>query len=247
MTEQTTTEVTTKGTNTIGLVALVLSIVGLLLVLSIFWSPFGIIILVLALILGLIGIFKEPRGKAITGFIISLLGLFGIGYAIYWTTTAVIEPATEFATWLTQETQHNTEMRLVFKQPWFESFLENRVEIRFTNMDRSQFKMTGNIKTTIKEATAIFLEEVKAEIIDSVDAWIAQYGLPNPEDDLLGINENVPGINEGMMDDDVILDETWDIEPLSTEEINALLSEEEMISDEDAIIQELDALINSLD
>ena len=103
-----------------------------------------------------------------------------MGYAVYWTASAILMPATEFATWITSETQNNTEMKLVLKQPGFDNFLSQRVEARFRAMDRSEFSVSGNLKNMVGNATALILNEVKMEIMLSVDAWIEQYGLPLP-------------------------------------------------------------------
>ncbi len=56
-----------------GSVALVFAILGLLLTISVLGAPLGILFLVIALLLGLIGIFFKPRGKAFTSLLISVL------------------------------------------------------------------------------------------------------------------------------------------------------------------------------
>ncbi|MDR2190234.1 MAG: hypothetical protein LBP53_03435 [Candidatus Peribacteria bacterium] len=63
MTEETLTTAY-RGNNTLGLVALILAIVGLLLTISIIGIIFGIPLLLLAFILGIIALFKSPKGKA---------------------------------------------------------------------------------------------------------------------------------------------------------------------------------------
>jgi hypothetical protein len=78
--------------NTLGLVALILAIVGLFLLISIIGSPLGIILLIVALILGIIAVFKKPRGKAIASIIISFIPLGIIAYIVCW--ISIITPTT---------------------------------------------------------------------------------------------------------------------------------------------------------
>jgi hypothetical protein len=68
--------------NTLGLVALILSVVGLLLLISIIGSPIGILLLVIALIMGIVAVFKTPKGKAIASIVISFIPLGMIAYII---------------------------------------------------------------------------------------------------------------------------------------------------------------------
>lgn len=61
-----------KESNPIGIVGFVLAIISLF----IGWLPvFGWLFWLLALILSVVGIFKKPRGLAIAGLIISIIGI----------------------------------------------------------------------------------------------------------------------------------------------------------------------------
>ena len=253
-----------KSSNTLGTVAFVLSIVGLVLCLLIFGLPFGIFFLVIALILGLIALGKKPRGKAVTSILISLITLGGLTFAGIWFGGKMVAPIQEFANWVQQESQTDTEFRLVFKQPGFSNFLEYRMEVRMNAMDWASFPFNKGIE----EMTRALFEEIKAEMTDSVQAWIAQYGLPTEGMDSLGADETFyPGMHEWRLDDDMLVggdrDEygcigsagyLWDEEaqacvrpwetettPLTPEQIEALIGEEVRAE----IINEVDAMLNS--
>lgn len=238
--ETTVTTSSNKGSNTTGLVALILAIIGLLLTISIIASPIGIILLVLALLLGIIWLFKAPRGKAIAGIIISLVSFFAIGYTVYWTASSVYEPVKEFALWMDEEARTNTEFRLVFKQPGFEKFLEQRMEERIRTTNRSELPKVGSPKKLLSFYTTFFLNELQAEIPLAIDAWIEKYGLPSPEDDLMGLEQNTPNQDEWKMDDDVELNSG-----INTDEIEIFVDPEDNNNEIDP--QELEQLLNSLD
>jgi energy-coupling factor transporter transmembrane protein EcfT len=106
-----------KKSNTCGLLALIFALIGVVLTISLIGAPIGIIFLIVAGILGLIGLFKAPRGKAWAGIVISLISLFAIGYAVQWMVNIAFEPIKEFVVWIDEEAKTDTELRLVFKQP----------------------------------------------------------------------------------------------------------------------------------
>jgi hypothetical protein len=108
---------TAKPTNTLGLVALVLAIIGLLLTISLVGILFGVPLLVVALILGLIALCKPPRAKAVVSLVITVISLGVITYAGFWVAKIVIPPVKNFVVRTTEEAQTNTEFRLVVKQP----------------------------------------------------------------------------------------------------------------------------------
>lgn len=65
-----TTIIIQQKSNGVGTAGFVLSLIGLFF----FWVPFfGWLIWLLGLILSFVGVFKSPRGLAITGLVISLL------------------------------------------------------------------------------------------------------------------------------------------------------------------------------
>jgi heme/copper-type cytochrome/quinol oxidase subunit 2 len=88
-----------KEKNMLGIVALVTAIIGLLLTLSIFGSIVGIPLLILALLLGIIAVFRRPRGNATASIIIAFLPLGIFTYFAYQISTIIIEPIKDFSTW----------------------------------------------------------------------------------------------------------------------------------------------------
>jgi NADH:ubiquinone oxidoreductase subunit K len=109
--------ITAKPTNTLGVVALVLAIIGLLLTISLVGIFLGVPLLVVALILGLIAVCKPPRGKAVASLIIAVISLGVVTYASFWIVGILIPPVKSFIARTTEESQTNTEFRLVVKQP----------------------------------------------------------------------------------------------------------------------------------
>ena len=86
--------------NTVGLVWMILSIIGLVLLITIIWAGLGLFLLCLGFILWVIGLFSKPRGKAWVAVIIPLIIAILMGSWIYYVWNSVKAPANEFTTWL---------------------------------------------------------------------------------------------------------------------------------------------------
>ncbi|MDR0860829.1 MAG: hypothetical protein LBO09_07870 [Candidatus Peribacteria bacterium] len=180
-------EITTNEKNTLGLVALILAIIGLLLTISLFGSFLGVPLLCLALLLGIIALFKRPRGKAVASVVISLLPLGALAYIIGTLLPLVITPAIDFSNWMTNEVYENPTMQTVFQEEGFNSFLESRIEIAIKKANRAPVFENGlSWQDKISGATALTFDLLKAEIPVAVDTWIAEYGLEDTENQLVG-------------------------------------------------------------
>ena len=259
-----------KSSNTLGVVALVLAIVGLVCTISLIGLPIGIICLFVALVLGIIALFRQPRGKAITSVILSLLGLISIIWAGIWFISVVIGPVKDFSSRIKEEIQTNIELRIVANEPGFGRFLENRIEDRFHALNRWAVDTQGEgLRNILWQYVDFALAETKQEVLSSVDAWIQIFGLPrSAEQEMIGNETYIPGINEGRLDDDAPFivggdrDEhgcipsagyAWNEEAqecqrpweqeLSIEEINTLVNESTVQTE---IINEVEEIINSL-
>ncbi|GHV21631.1 hypothetical protein FACS189428_2360 [Clostridia bacterium] len=181
-------EISNNEKNTLGLVALILAIIGLLLTISIFGSILGIPLLCLALILGIIALFRRPRGNAVASVIISILPLGFLVYLAAVFGSIIIQPTFEFVKEIQADYAQNPLMQEVIEQPGFDRFFQNRLESRFKSINRQDITLTtkGSPKQQMQYYIAFTLNEVRAEIPETLNAWIAQYGLPENSQDFSG-------------------------------------------------------------
>ncbi|MDR2540923.1 MAG: hypothetical protein LBD11_03980 [Candidatus Peribacteria bacterium] len=172
-------EISNNEKNTLGLVALILAIIGLLLTISVFGSILGIPLLCLALLLGIIALFKRPRGNAVASVILSVLPLGALAYLFGSLFSLLAVPATDFVHWITEESEQNPAIQAAFEQEGFNSFLQSRLEVSMKNADRaSLFKNGVSWKSKVSGASTLMFNLIKAEIPGAVEDWVAQYGLP---------------------------------------------------------------------
>jgi len=206
--------------NAWGNVALVFAIFGLLLTISILGIPLGIILLVIAFILGFIGIWFKPRGKAVTSLLISILILGGMGYFVVSTAKVVVEPVKEFVTWIIDESKNNPEMKEAFSQDGFSVFFESRINQRFKDIDWKGVSQDGDWKDILGFYTRFGLDQVKEELLLSVNLWIAEYGY------LTEIDEDILPLDEETLDEIIVEEDSEDGVILSEEEIEVLIEED---------------------
>jgi hypothetical protein len=175
--------------NTLATIALVLAIIGV--VLSFFLI--GIPLLVLSLLLGIIALFKAPRGKAWASIIISAIPLGFWGWFIWMFGSILISPTIAFYNWIQEEIRTNPTIATVFKQPGFDEFMQQKLQETFTttarqemglidSINRQEITAAGSFKREVGKAIDYTYERLKGEIPAIVDAWIAQYGLPGGEE-----------------------------------------------------------------
>jgi len=129
-----------KEKNTVALVWLILSIIGLIFFITIFWIVLAIPLLSLWFILWVIGLFYKPRGKAIAAIIISLIPwiiVYALGLFIW---SSVKMPAQEFVQWA--ETTFTWE--------------------NFQNMDQDKFNAISNYVTNSR------MEQLTTEDIETM-------------------------------------------------------------------------------
>jgi hypothetical protein len=181
-----------KATNTLGVVALILTIIGLLLTISVVGILFGIPLLLLGLLLGIIAVFKKPRGKAVTSIVIAVLAIGTLSYATYWLVDHLTQPVKEFSARVASESETNIEFRLVVKQPEFPNFFQQRLQDRLTQVDRTNIAEeynTGSLALSFERYITFLFIEAQDEMFKAVNAWVEQYGIPVPETDMLDDRE----------------------------------------------------------
>ena len=90
--------------NTVALIAMICSILGLILLLSIIWTGFGLVLLILWFILWIIWLFYKPRGKARAAILIPLIVWIAMIVCWIYIWKSIKVPATEFANRVTTQT-----------------------------------------------------------------------------------------------------------------------------------------------
>ncbi len=126
-----------KSSNVCGVISLILAILGVVGVLFVVTAPLGIILLILAFIFGLIGLFKKPRGKAITGFLISGLSLGAMAAFVYYIVSLLYNPVMNLSERFTVEMKPRIEAMMLeeniskFTEDEFGDYLETHLEEKF--------------------------------------------------------------------------------------------------------------------
>lgn len=116
-----------KPTNNVGKIWMIFSIIGLILVITVFLSWLWFICLFIGLILWIIGLFSKPRGKAITAVIIPVIILWWLIVAGLHIWNSFKTPAIEFADWL-KWVSENPEYSVLFSEEnedMFENIIRN--------------------------------------------------------------------------------------------------------------------------
>ena len=126
-----------KSSNVCGVISLILAILGVVGVLFVVTAPLGIILLIIAFIFGLIGLFKKPRGKAITGFLISGLSLGAMAAFVYYIVSLLYNPVMNLSERFTVEMKPRIEAMMLeeniskFTEDEFGDYLETHIEEKF--------------------------------------------------------------------------------------------------------------------
>jgi len=202
------TQTETKKKNGLGNFALIASIIGLLLTLSIFGVFIGVPLLGVALLIGIIALFKAPRTKAIFGVVISGITLATLFYLSYWMIDAVKDPIMDFVVEISDKYKNDAEFQLVANQPGFEKFVEARVEQSLKGVDAEIREAAKDLplKEKISYFLTVVLEEVSIQIDIAKEEWIQLYGLPISSENLYPIDENIPDLDEWRRDDDLTIE-----------------------------------------
>ncbi|MDR0651644.1 MAG: hypothetical protein LBG59_10040 [Candidatus Peribacteria bacterium] len=239
-----------KAINTLGIVALVLTSIGLLLTISLVGIFFGIPLLMLGLLLGIIAVFKKPRGKALTSIIIAIISLGTLSYAIYWIVDHLEQPMRDFSARIDAESETNIEFRLVLYQPGFYHFFKQHLQYRLQQLDwqsiTKEYYITDNLTVSFERYIDFLIAEMQDEMFYAVDAWIQQYGIPTPQtEDILNERE-VEDIIEIIRED---TDENRGEESPEHTTIENTEGDTTKIEEsiEDSVIQDVEALLKSLE
>ncbi|MDR2415537.1 MAG: hypothetical protein LBD75_02780 [Candidatus Peribacteria bacterium] len=178
---------TTKATNTLGLVALILTIIGLLLTISLIGIFFGVPLLVVGLLLGLIAVFKTPRRNALIGIIIAVISLGTLTYATYWVADQLRLPIRNFSNRMASEIETNTEFRMVTNQPEFGDFFWQHMQTKRAQINWKSFAeeySSGSFTSFFQYYVELLFAEMQNEMLNIVDMWVQQYGIPVPNEEL---------------------------------------------------------------
>ena len=202
-----------KEKNTVALVWLIFSIIGLIFFFTIFWIVFAIPLLGLWFILWVIWLCFKPRGKAIAAIIISLIPgiiVYALGFFLW---TNVKAPAEEFVQWA--ETTFTWE--------------------NFQNIDQDRFNAVSNYvaNTRLDELTAEDLEKMFNEATGSNSIEKGAYLFFGIVEDV--VNESIELYNSDMVFDTTGAAALWNAFNISistsTGDIEESLTEEEIVDD----------------
>lgn len=219
-----------KKSNGWGVVSLILAILWIVWVLFVVTAPLGIVFLILAFLFWLIGLFKKPRGKAITGFIISGLSLGTMAAAVYYLVWILWDPI------MNAVQRYNDEIKPRFETIFLENvdkinedefwnylsdFIEKDLTARFSGQeieiewieDMKNIKSKEEIKTLLN----FFFNTIIDSSIDAMDKFAESkeisldYVEKSDSEDISNEEEENEDLLEDLLEDELI-DEDWDDE-----------------------------------
>ena len=124
--------------NTVATVGMRFSIIGLILLITVFFSWLGLILLFIGLILWIVGLFSKPRGKARVAIIIPLLVYIAWIVAWIYVWNSVKTPAMEFVNYVENKMAPIDPETLDDER--FEYLLESEMNSMFKDMTEEEFK-----------------------------------------------------------------------------------------------------------
>ncbi|GHW02428.1 hypothetical protein AGMMS50249_2140 [candidate division SR1 bacterium] len=141
--------------NTLGVVALIISLVGT--ILSIF--VIGIPLLVISLILGIIALRKTPRKSAIAAVIISGLQVIGLIVCVALLRKPVIQPSIQFVNDINKMSKNNPDLEKAFADPDFKEYYEYAITKAMLEPDRNNIiDKSSSRQTQAEVATRLALD-----------------------------------------------------------------------------------------
>ena len=177
-----TEEVITKeesSKNTCGTVGMVLSIIGAILVITVILSGLWFFLLFVGLILGIIGLFKKPRGKAITAVVIPVI-IFGllIGVVCYVASgfKAPLNDFKDYVEWLSNNPEYSailSEKNNEDFQAWFEANCSDIVEQATALPIQEQLDSVAG-DNNIEKFWYLFFGYVKQCMQKTLDSYVAE-------------------------------------------------------------------------
>lgn len=191
--------------NTIWLVAMIFSIIGAILFISIIWTWLGIVLLLLGFILGIIWLFIKPRGKAITAVVIPLVITALTVIAGFYVWNSAKAPATEFLDWFKNiPAEYNlseSELQEITNSA-FESVVSN-----FTANDLQRLYDIATWNNAIEKWTYVYFSLAR----DALENKLDSYEKVSDEDENI---EDTEWLNEENNEPENTEEENNEIEPV---------------------------------
>lgn len=207
MTEEIKTSNEPKEKNTVALVWMICSIVWLILLLTIIWIGFGVILLTIWFILWIIGLFYKPRGKARVAVIIpAIIGIAAIIWLVY-VKNSIATPASEFASWI--ETISDNEIYSnIMEDDDFWNAISNEFKEIITSKNQDELKElynTSSWSNAIEKWSYVFFGFMKESIENSLEKYGLDSEISDTDDE--DLNEEEIDEESDETDNDEINDE----------------------------------------
>jgi len=161
-----------QSKNTVALIWMICSIVGILLCLTIFWFGFGLFLLWLWFILWIIGLFSKPRGKAWVAVSIPLIVFVAIFSIVAYIRSSIKTPANEFVAWA--ETAFEDIDKESINEDQFWDIIESKINEIFnskTEEDRKSLYSASTWSNMIEKGSYLFFDIVKQWIEGALEEY----------------------------------------------------------------------------
>lgn len=206
-----------QKSNWLAIASFVLALIGALLCLSIIWSVFWIICLVLSFIFWIIALVKKQTPWAARiGTILSWISLvIGIIFIVFWWlfvarhSDTLISPVTEFSNFI----KENPEYAKLMKDEQFSEKFEEILEQRMTEKYWEDYKNIDNLDWALEAYNTMF-EEMKSIITElALQEWVGLSNGQLPTSEIIDLNnEDEKDNNELNIQDN----SAWLANPAST-------------------------------
>ena len=233
-----------SGDNTIALVWMILSIIGLILTLTLVFFRVGIPLLVLWLLLWLIGLCKKPRWKAWVAVLISLITLGGIAALIVSLRNSMKIPANNFLERTQQEIQKLDVEN--FDEDKFENLAEEEANKLIQSLSQEELNNLYEASTwsnSLEKRSYVFFYLVQQWTENALNRYKEEQ-LPkiDTENEIIEEQNTNEEINE---ENNTTIEEITEVEEPTVEEENTTPNDNKVFTDSEQT--DIEEIINILE
>lgn len=179
-----------KGKNTVALVWMICSIIWVVLLLTIIWSPFWLIFLIIWLVLWIIGLFYKPRTKARIAVSIPVIIRICLYIGFLYIKDSIKTPALEFSNWF-ETTIENETYGNILEDDKFWDIVSNEFKNLINWKSESEIMElydNSNWSNSIEKRGYVFFGLIK----DSIEISLEKYNLSSEttDDEILDTDED---------------------------------------------------------
>ena len=227
--------------NTVALVGMICSIIWLILLFTVIGSVFWLFLLSLWFILGIIGLFYKPRGKARVAITIPLIVFIAIFSVCMYIWSSIKTPATQFVDWMKIEFENVDEES--FDNDRFNEIVNEEFNNIFSSINEEDFKSLLEDSTwsnILEKGAYLFFGILQEGMENSLEKYNDGY-IPQIDDE----DNNIIDVN--IEDDEDDTDEDYTDEDNNEEEKTEEIKKETVEVFSESEKDDIEQIINLLE